>query len=47
MVKVCFAVLATGEVKERVFNSPYLAEQFIRKVEHSSKLRLVSIGKMY
>lgn len=47
MIKICFTVLATGEVKERAFNSPYLAEQFIRKIERSPKLRLVSIGKMY
>lgn len=47
MMEIVYMEVASGEIKRRKFNSPYLAEQFIRKIEHSEKLRLISIGKLY
>lgn len=47
MVVIVYVEISSGEVKERRFSSPYLAQQFLRKIEHSDKLRLVSVGKQY
>jgi len=46
-MRVRFMVNATGAIVEKVIYSYYIAEKFIRKVEHSKKLTLLSYGKVY
>lgn len=44
---VRFRINATGETVTKFFASPYLVEKFIRKLQFSKKVTLISYGKPY
>lgn len=40
--KVTFLVNKTNQKLERSFDSPYMAREFVRKLKHSKRCRLLS-----